>query len=103
MRARVCVRACACVCVCVCASVCASVCVCVCARGVVCVCGVCVSVSVCYSPHSLLSQLPEMFSGVRPSDVILEPAVRAGLEALKVCIYMNMFMSTYMCCLPVGG
>ena len=35
-------------------------------------------------PHSsLLSQLPEMFSGARPSEVVLEPAVRAGLEALK--------------------
>jgi protein transport protein SEC24 len=33
--------------------------------------------------ESLLSQLPQMFSGVRPSEVILEPAVRAGLEALK--------------------
>ena len=35
------------------------------------------------SPPSLLSQLPGMFSGARPSEVILEPAVRAGLEALK--------------------
>jgi protein transport protein SEC24 len=33
--------------------------------------------------ESLLSQLPGMFSGARPSEVILEPAVRAGLEALK--------------------
>ena len=35
------------------------------------------------SAHSVLSLLSEMFSGVRPSEVVLEPAVRAGLEALK--------------------
>ena len=35
-------------------------------------------------PPSLLSQLPGMFSGAaRPGEVVFEPAVRAGLEALK--------------------
>ena len=43
-----------------------------------------VSVTLPSPTHSLLSQLPEMFSGTRPSTVVLEPAVRAGLEALKV-------------------
>ena len=34
--------------------------------------------------HRLLSQLPEMFSANKTSEVILEPVIRAGMEALKV-------------------
>lgn len=33
---------------------------------------------------SLMAQIPDMFAGNRSSEVILEPVVRAGLEALKV-------------------
>ena len=33
--------------------------------------------------YSLLSQLPEMFSNNKTPQVILEPVVRAGMEALK--------------------
>ena len=35
------------------------------------------------SPSSLLSQLSEMFSSNKTPQVILEPVVRAGMEALK--------------------
>ena len=35
-------------------------------------------------PHSLMSQIPDLFSGNKTSEVVLEPVVQAGLEALKV-------------------
>ena len=33
---------------------------------------------------SLLAQIPDMFSGTRTSEVVFEPVIRAGMEALKV-------------------
>lgn len=37
---------------------------------------------------SLMSQIPTMFGDTRETETILAPAIQAGLEALKVCIFL---------------
>lgn len=47
-----------------------------------------------------MNQLPEMFSDNKAHDVVFEPAIRAGLEALKVqyIIVVNIVTMLFVYC-----
>lgn len=40
---------------------------------------------------SLMSQIPNMFGDTKETEIILAPAIQAGLEALKVIKFSNLY------------
>lgn len=44
---------------------------------------------------ALMEQIPTMFNGTRTTETILLPAVRAGMEALKVHFLLNLNIILY--------
>lgn len=39
--------------------------------------------------HSLLDQIPEMFADTNESETIFAPVIQAGMEALKVTMFLS--------------
>lgn len=39
--------------------------------------------------HSLLDQIPEMFADTNESETIFAPVIQAGMEALKVRMFLS--------------